>query len=294
MWTVQRSSFGSGSPGWGPWTTAEKFYLSDTEDSTANGFASDNAGNLYVCGSALLKGYPHWIVRRKLASGGGWTTIADFSAKSTLTSANGVCFYPGNPSANLPPALFVVGFLNGKWTVQRLEQSGTWTTVDSPALAGWANSITYDSNGNLLVVGTRSGSPSGYGYGWVIRRSTGGGAPGSWQTVLDVAEGYSSEARQAALDANGNVWVAGYTESTMNLQTSQRRWTVVRNSPGQGWADSWNTRQQPFEGVSSSSGARGIATDSVGNVFMTGGVTDLTDGLTTWAGPRIIVQRLAQ
>jgi hypothetical protein len=294
VWTVQKSAFGSGSQSWGAWSAVDTFYLSATESSTAYGFASDNAGNLYVCGSALLKGYPHWIVRRNLASSGSWTTIADFSSKSSLTAAYGAYFYPGKPSANIPPALFVAGILNGNWAVQRLELNGSWTTVDSPALAGGANSITCDSNGNLYVVGTRSGAVSDYGYGWVVRKSASGGAPGSWQTVLDVAEGYSSEPRQVALDANGDLWVAGYTGSTTSIKTSSNRWTVIRNSPGESWLDSWNTRQHPFDGISSYSGARGIATDSFGNVFITGGVTDLTDGLTTWAGPHLVVQRLVR
>jgi hypothetical protein len=294
VWSVQRNAFDAGSQNWGAWTTVDKFYLSSTEAATAYGLASDNAGNVYVCGTALLKGWAHWIVRRKPASTGNWTTIADSSAKSSLTAAYGACFYPGNPSANISPALFVVGMLSGNWTVQRLEANGSWTTVDPAPLAGWANSITCDSNGNLYVVGTRLGAVSDYGYGWVIRKSASGGAPGSWQTVLDVSEGYSSAARHIAVDAAGGVWVAGYTGSTMSIKTSSSRWTVMRNAPGQSWPDSWNNRQHPFDGISSNSGARGIDTDALGNVFITGGVTDLTDGITSWTGPHIVVQRLAR
>ena len=129
----------------------------------------------------------------------------------------------------------------------------------------------------------------------MIRKSEGGGAAGTWQTVLDVSEGYSSAARHVAVDASGNVWVSGHTGSTMDIQTTNNRWTVIRNSPpGQSWLDSWNSRQHPFDGISSNSGARGIATDAEGNVFITGGVTDLTDGVTTWAGPHIVVQRLVR
>jgi hypothetical protein len=294
VWSVQLSAFAPASQNWGAWTTADKFYLSATEAATAYGLASDNTGNVYVSGTALLKGSAHWIVRRKPASSGAWTTIADFSAKSTLTAAYGACFYPGNTAANFSPSLFVVGMISGKWTVQRLEANGSWTTVDSAPLAGWANSITCDTNGNLYVVGTRSGAVSDYGYGWVIRKSARGGAPGSWETVLDVSEGYTSAARHIAVDAAGDVWVAGYTGSTMSIKTSSNRWTVMHNIPGQSWSDSWNSRQHPFDGLSSNSGARGIDTDALGNVFITGGVTDLTDGFTSWAGPHIVVQRLVR
>ena len=288
VWTVRKSSYDPDFQTWGAWADADLFQMSAKDTSTAYGFAADAAGNLYACGTATLKGLPHWIVRRKLA-GGSWATIADLAPKGSAT-AYGACFFPGN--LTLPPALFVVGTLSGKWTVQRL-QNGSWTTVDSAPLSGSANSITVDSNGNLFVVGTRSGAVSDFGYGWVIRKSTSGGAPGSWLTVLDVSEGYTSSARHVAVDASGDLWVTGHTGSTMDIQTSANRWTVIRNSPGQSWSDSWNTRQHPFDGLSSNSGARGIATDAYGNVFVTGGVTDLTDGFTAaWPGPRIVVQRL--
>ena len=292
VWIVRRSSFNSVSQAWSTWTDSDKFYLSSTEAATAYSFASDPAGNLYACGSATLKGWPHWIVRRKLASGGSWTTIADSSAKSTLTAAYGACFYPGNPSANLPPALFVTGILSGKWIVQRLEANGTWTTVDNAPLSGGANSITYDANGTLYVVGYRLGPVSDIGGGWVIRTNSAGGAAGSWWTALDTKEGFQTTARHVAADMNGNVWVSGLTGSTTDIQTSVNRWTVMRSSQGHSWADSWNNRQHPFDGISSVSGARGIATDVYGNVFITGVVSDLTAEGSTMSGRRIVLQRL--
>jgi hypothetical protein len=77
-------------------------------------------------------------------------------------------------------------------------------------------------------------------------------------------------------------------------KTTPNRWTVMRVSPGQSWADAWNAREHPFDGISSGSAARGIATDNASNVFVTGNVTDLTDGITTWSGNRVVVQRLVR
>lgn len=290
VWAVRKTAFDSASRAWSAWTEADTFQLGAKESATAYGFASDNVGNLYVCGTASLKGWSHWIVRRKPAAGGPWTTIADFGVKGTAY-AYGACVFPGNPSANVPPALFVVGTLNGKWTVQRLEPNGSWTTVDTGP-SGGANSIACDSRGHLFVVGTRAGAlfPD-FSYGWVVRTSTTGGGPGSWQTVLDTAEGYYSSARHVVSDAEGNLWVSGFTGSTMDIQTNLPRWTVVWNRLGESWPESWNARQHPFDNASYSSGARGMATDAFGNVFVVGVVTDLTDGFTTLAGRRIVVQR---
>jgi hypothetical protein len=118
VWIVRKSSYDPGSQTWGAWADADVFQMSAKDTATAYGFATDAAGNLYACGTATLKGWPRWIVRRKLASGGPWATIADLAPKGSAT-AYGACFFPGNPSLNLPPALFVVGTLNGKWTVLR-------------------------------------------------------------------------------------------------------------------------------------------------------------------------------
>lgn len=88
VWRARKSSFDPSSQTWGAWTDegGDTFYLSAKENASANGFAADAAGNSYVCGDATLKGYSHWIVRRKLASGGGWTTISDLSSKSAAAA----------------------------------------------------------------------------------------------------------------------------------------------------------------------------------------------------------------
>src|SRR5262249_54047349 len=67
-----------GSGTWSAWNDADVFSLNSKEDATAFGFTADAGGNHYACGFANNKGWPQWIVRRKLASGGGWSTIANF------------------------------------------------------------------------------------------------------------------------------------------------------------------------------------------------------------------------
>src|SRR5262249_54047350 len=89
-----------------------------------------------------------------------------FNSKGRAT-AYSVCYFPGNPTRNLQPALFVTGTLNNYWTVHRLEPNGAWTTVDSVPIAGVAHNITFDSNGNLFVVGYRDNGLD-IGLGWVV------------------------------------------------------------------------------------------------------------------------------
>jgi hypothetical protein len=293
IWTVRKSSFDPISGDWSAWSDSDNFSLDSKQDAAAFGFTADPTGNLYACGFANNKsGYAQWIVRRKLGSSSSWSTIANVGSKGRAT-AYGVCYYPGNAARNLSPALLVSGVFNNKWTVQRLEANGTWTTVDTASITGVARNLAFDSDGNLYAVGYRETSLQ-LGIGWVVRMSTMGGVPGTWQTVLDVSEGYNSAINDVAIDPQGDMWISGYTGTTMDKTTSQNRWTVMRVSPGQSWADAWNARQHPFDGISSTSTARGIATDDAGNVFITGNVGDLTDGISTWVGNRVVVQRLVR
>jgi len=283
LWMVRTSTDGGDS-----WTSigGDTFQLNTRESAGANGFAADAAGNVYTCGNAFLKNVTHWIVRMLPAGGVNWQTVSDLTAKGG-GYANGMCFYPGY---NLnPPAVFAVGWLNGKWEVRRSRDHGlTWVSVDSGAGLGNPKKAACDSAGNIFVVGSRYLSS-----GWVVRMSSNGGT--SWATMLDVSDGLINAARNVAADQQGNIWVAGMT-SVESDTSAPRRWTVVRhnnnsNTP-ESWSDSWNSRQNSFPG--NYSDAFGIAADASGNnVFVTGTVQDWTDGnLNFYPGGRLAVQRL--
>jgi hypothetical protein len=294
VWTVRQSTFNPGTQTWSTWSDAgsgSTFAFNTKDGSQVVGVAADPLGNIYAGGFAWVKNTQHWIVRRKPASGGAWATISDLSYRGN-SSAGAAYYFPGNPAQNLAPGLLAGGMLNNQWVIRRLDSNGSWATVDSPSLAGAVNTISSDANGNLFAVGFRGGGLAGMPYGWVIRMSTSGGGAGSWFTVLDVSEGYFSTTSSVAADASGNIWVTGYTGTTMDIQTSQPRWTVLKNSPGQLWTDSWSQRQFQFANATNSR-ARGLSTDAYGHVFITGHVTDWTDGITTIPGSHAVVQRLA-
>lgn len=283
LWMVRTSTDGGGS-----WTDigGDTFQLNSKESAGANGFTADAHGNVYTCGNAFLRNIPHWIVRLLPAGGADWQTVSDLTAKSG-GYANGMCFFPGN-NFNPVAAVFAVGWVNSKWEVRRSQDHGmSWFSVDPGIGLGNAHKAICDSAGNIFVVGSRDGG-SGSSR-WVVRMSPDGG--NSWATMLDVSAGFFNAARNVAADQQGNIWVAGMT-SVGSDKYATRRWTLVRHSPAESWADSWNSRQNSFPG--NYSDAFGIAADALGNnVFVTGTVQDWTDGnLNFYPGARLAVQRL--
>lgn len=279
VWKVRRSHTGE----LNSWELdGDSFALSTKDYASARGVACDPDGRVFVVGTAGLNGTGHWIVRR--SEGAGWTTVCDLTSRNGGL-ASGVCTLPGN--GILPPALFVVGVLNSKWTVLRsYNQGDTWDIVDSwppgtKTPATTASKVTADAAGNLYVVGSRGTFT--YPTGWVVRVSLDRGT--TWTTVLDASDGANSFAGSIATDLSGTVWVSGTTHDAAGLP----RWTVLRKlptpSPLQGWTEGWQARELPFGDTYSK--ARGIAPNpSGGDVFITGEVR-WQDGTS-----RVALQRL--
>jgi hypothetical protein len=147
------------------------------------------------------------------------------------------------------------------WIVRRSQNGGaTWATVDTYRLASLnfaiANGIGADSQGNLYVVGHANApyGQSGYAH-WIVRKSADGG--NSWSTVDDFQPAATTPAIATSFagDANGNLFVAGYTGTT-------HEWLVRENLAG---TSTWTTVDQPGLGW-----ALTICADALGHVFVGG------------------------
>jgi len=260
------------------------WYLTDsvslTQFSSARGFASDGNGNIFVCGGANdSSGYAHWIVQRRDALG-NWKTVQDFSIKRKDCYASGMYVVNGT--------LFVVGQSNTKWTVQRGSNLGaasiTWDTaytwVPSKTGSAQANAVAADSAGNIYVFGVNRSATFGYQAGAdtaVLQKSTDGG--NTW-VIADTFKPTGSGANRAydmAFDASsGNLFLASAANFSYSSKprtiVSAWNWVVYRHNVTTGASDS----SFPF-GIGADQGdslAKGISTDTAGNVFVTGPFTD--------------------
>jgi hypothetical protein len=277
------------------WVDDDLAYLT-AASSRATG-ADAGGGYVYASGTASSS----WVVRRKVATAasGSWATVYSQRAQD-LNMNPKLCFYPGKAataeSPGSPPAVFTVSVFNSKWTVMRSQSQGalgTWSAVDIwPAQPKTAQATPYDvacdRSGNLYVVGCHglnAQDPSG----WVVRFSSQGGDSGTWNTVLDTAEGVGSWASRIGFDASDNIWITGVT----NPSGTKPLWTVLRKRQGQSWPESAAARVRPFGDNTNSKGA-GLTADDFGNVFMTGLVSNWQDAdETVFAGDRAAVLRIS-
>lgn len=282
VWKVRRSK-AADQGDWGTWLDDDTFQFSSTAknlaqplNSRAMGISTDRkgevVGNVLVCGWASDGKVNHWIIRQKTSTG-GWTTVYDAKANDTYSMPVKMRYVP--PGGNNPTAaLFVVGILNDRWTVLRSQDQGvSWQAVGPWPQDGSqasAYDVISDSQGNVYVAGVRG--RDGYNRGWVLRRSADGGK--TWQDLLDQPSTWDSWVVRLAVDDADTLALAGAIDDA----NGSPRWAVVRNRLGDSWADSWASRSFPLgENATGSSKGRGMAADSLGNLFLIGDVSNWTD-----------------
>jgi len=150
----------------------------------------------------------------------------------------------------------------------------------------FANGVVTDSSGNVYVTGgTKGGLDGNTSAGntdlFVLKYNSSGTKQwtkqlGSWQN--DLANG-------VATDSSGNFYVTGFTYKYLDGNTSAGKadlFVVKYNSSG---TKQW-TKQL---GTSSRDSARGVATDSSGNVYVSGDTYGGLDGNTSAGGADLFV-----
>ncbi len=255
---------------------------------SANGITIDSSGNVYVTGMTF--GGLDWntsagandlfVVKYNSSGTKQWTEQLG-SASSDF--ANGVAT---DSSGNVYVAGVTYGGLDGNSNqdnadlfVVKYNSSGTkqWTKQYGTGEYDEARGVATDSSGNVYVVGGTKGnlngiSNSGRTDAFVIKFNSSGTKQwtkklGTWQN--DLANG-------VATDSSGNVYVAGGTYGGLDNNTNAGNsdlFVVKYNSSG---TKQW-TKQL---GTSSNDYAYGVATDSSGNVYLTGNTEGELDGNT--------------
>ena len=245
---------------------------------SANGVATDSSGNVYVTGVTFggldcntSAGANDLFVVKYNASGTKQWTKQLGSASSDF--ANGVAT---DSSENVYVAGATYGGLdnntsagNSDLFVVKYNSSGTkqWTKQLGTAEYDEARGVAIDLSGNVYVVGGTKGnlkgnSNSGRTDLFVVKYNSSGTR--QWTKLLGTSD--TDLANGVATDSSGNVYVAGVTYKHLDGNTSAGKadlFVVKYNSSG---TKQW-TKQL---GTSSRDHARGVATDSSGNVYVTG------------------------
>jgi len=255
----------------------------------AYGVATDSSGNVYVAGGTNggLDGNTNagntdlFVVKYNSSGTKQWTRQLGSSSRD---SANGVAT---DSSGNV----YVTGMTNGGLDgcknagiedlfVVKYNSSGTkqWTNQLGSSSRDSADDVATDSSGNIYVTGTTyseldGNTSAGKADLFVVKYNS----SGTHQWTKQLGTDRYDEARGVATDSSGNVYVTGYTEGGLDGNTSLGKadlFVVKYNSSGtKQWANQLGTWDTDF--------ANGVATDSSGNVYVTGSTYRSLDGNTS-------------
>ena len=202
----------------------------------------------------------------------GIGVITDSSGNIYVSGYNNVGYSPsssafdGNPSSGSADMILV------KYNSSGLKQ---WSDQLGTSLADYGWGITIDSSDNIYVTGSTAGdldenTSEGASDRFLVKYNSGG----TKQWTQQLGSSSNDKAYGAATDSSGNIYVTGYTQGSFDGKTylgSNDIFLVKYNSSG---TKQW-TKQY---GSSSDDSANGIATDSSGNIYVTGYTQGNLDG----------------
>ena len=253
----------------------------------ANGVATDSSGNVYVTGGTKggLDGNTSagntdlFVVKYNSSGTKQWTKQL---GSSGLDSANGITI---DSSGNVYVTGVTFGGLDWNTSagandlfVVKYNSSGTkeWTEQLGSASSDYANGVATDSSGNVYVAGVTYGgldgnTSAGYNDLFVVKYNSSGTK--EWTEQLGSAS--SDIANGVATDSSGNVYVAGVTYGGLDGNSNKDNadlFVVKYNSSGtKEWTKQYGTGEYDE--------ARGVATDSSGNVYVVGGTKGNLNGI---------------
>ncbi len=140
----------------------------------------------------------------------------------------------------------------------------------------WA--VAADSSGNIYVVGYGYNLVSGSsGQDWVIKKFSTAGVEdtANWNKAISSAGQNGDFAYTAALDASGNLYVAGSGGDLINGTSEEDIWIKKFSSSGVEDTVNWNKK---FSSTNGGDHVNSIAVDSAGNVFVAGFGCNLASG----------------
>jgi len=247
------------------------------KESTVNDAALDAYGNLYLVGQRnRVTGTPAmstWAVRKYGPDGtapDGWGATHHFVGDTEGEhSAEAVAIGPDG-------SVYAVGyFMDGhpnpreKWGIKKFHPSGEeitagWDKVIASGENARAHAVAVDNSGNVYVAGynvNMGGTTTGKD--WMILKFD----PDGNQDVVDVFDDGNRDdvASAIAVDANGNMIVAGYS-----TDSGGTRFWRVRKYTSAG-ALSWD---ETFEQAGQDTEAMDVVVDGSNNIYVAGYETD--------------------
>ncbi|HEY3249586.1 MAG TPA: SBBP repeat-containing protein [Ignavibacteria bacterium] len=211
--------------------------------------AADTAGNVYITGAVGLNNFPapDWATVK-------WNSQGVFQWVQRYNGPGNGSDYPQAISVSDSGNVYVTGYVwrnnhvecvTIKYNILGVQQWVVFTGYESAGL-----SISCDDSGNVYV------AAASYGYRTIKYDSYG---VQQWSSYLSNT---NAQPCCLKLDDSGNVYVTGYA----TVSTNNRDYCTIKynNSGAQQWVMYYNGTGNSFDQAS------GLATDSNGNVYVTG------------------------
>ena len=225
--------------------------------------AVDASGNIYVVGYLCNTGTGSDITTIKYSQDGNILWMMHYNrqassgdmGKGLVLDAAGNIYVSG--STNIPNTAFGTDITTIKYNPAGVQQ---WVMHYNPnGLADAPNSITLDNQGNVIVAGTSTGTGPVLGDYITIKYDNNGNQ--QWASRYNF-QNFNDAVNDVTTDASGNVYVTGYSISTLNGDD----YATIKYSPSgvqqwvQRYTSSGNDHDEAFA----------IAVDGAGSVYVTG------------------------
>ncbi|OGF45353.1 MAG: hypothetical protein A2452_02135 [Candidatus Firestonebacteria bacterium RIFOXYC2_FULL_39_67] len=239
------------------------------------GIAVDSSGNVYAIGNEEITGQSANIWIRKYDNNGAeiWTRTYNGVANGVDMGSGIAVDISGN--VYVTGSEEIAGHSYNIWT-RKYNSNGAeiWTRTYN----GAANStdsgigIAVDDSGNVYVTGTEEVTGQSYNI-WTRKYDSSGSEV--WTKTYNGSANASDYGNGIAVDDIGNVYVTGC--ETVAGQNFSNTWTRKYDSNG---TEVWT---RTYNGAANSADAgRGVAVDSIGNVYVTGCETVTGQSYNIW------------
>jgi len=234
----------------------------------AHGLVTDASGNILVCGYEWAGAYPqrkNWAIRKYASNGDlAWsrTYNGPYGYDDEATAIN------VDASGNVMATGFEYYdgiFQYDNWMIRKYDEAGNllWNrSYDGlGSSTDRAYSVATDASSNIIVAGFEA--VSGQGYNCLVRKYDSSGNL-LWSQSYNSPANNNDIAYGVAVDASGNVIVAGYEKRTDLGQAED--WLIRKYDSGGNlqWSRTYNS---PANSIDI---ARSVSVDSTGNVYVAG------------------------
>ncbi|MEN6319722.1 MAG: SBBP repeat-containing protein [Syntrophaceae bacterium] len=263
--------------------------LGTTNYDYSQGVAVDTNGNVYVTGytSGSLDGNTNaggtdiFLVKYDAAGTKQWTrqlgSSSDERAQGVAVDTNGDLYVTGYTSGSLDGNTKAGGI---DIFLVKYDAAGTkqWTRQLGSSSNDIAQGVAVDTSGNIYVTGSTNGSLDGNtnagNYDMFLVKYN---AAGTKQWTRQLGSSSDDEATGVAVDTNGNLYVTGKTNGSLDGNTSAGNYDMFLVKYNAAGAKQW-TRQL---GTSTTDYGQGVAVDASGNIYVTGSTYGGLDGNTS-------------